>query len=252
MSVATPAVARVAGPGPLARPAVRGARLALRSQLPIWGLFWLTLVAIAAVILAVTLRFADVEQSVWNYLGAGTRWFAFTMLVFLVTAGVGPYVAHGLTRRAFVGLVALDAGVTSVVFAACWTLGHAVEVAVFRAQGWPTVVEDHLYADGAQLGLVALEALPTLLVFAVSGALVGAAYYRAGGWWGTLTLPLTLAPIVLTEALLTGGWIGDAVADLGATVPLAVRAPAVLLLAGAGLLALHLVLGRAAIRRTGS
>ncbi len=253
-ATATPStVPRPAGPpGALTAPAVRGARLALRSQLVIWLWFWLTLVVIATGIVVVTVRVDEVEHSAWDYLSAGARWFSFAMLLFVTTGGIGPYVANGLSRRAFVRLVALDAVATAVVFGAVWTLGHALETAVFRAQGWPTVVQDHLYTDGSQLGLVALEALLAVLVYATSGALVGATYYRGGGWWGTLTLPLTLAPVVLTEAMLTGGWIGDVAVRLGADLPTPARALAILLLAGLGMAAVHLVLRRAAIRRPAS
>ena len=40
----------------------------------------------------------------------------------------------------------------------------------------------------------------------LSGLLVGMAYYRLGGWWGTVVLPLTLAPIYLvgSPGLTTG------------------------------------------------
>lgn len=255
MSVATPAaLAGRTGSGPvLDRPAVRGARLALRSQLVVWGWFWLTLVVIAVGILVVTVRVSDVGHSVWDYLSAAPRWFTFTLLVLLVTAGVGPYVAHGLTRRAFVRLDAVVAVVTAVAFAACWTLGQAVEVAVFRAQGWPTVVQraDHLYTDGAQLGLVALEALGTLLVYAAAGVLVGAVYYRAGGWWGTLTLPLTLAPLALAQVLVAGR-VGEGVVGVAADLPTAVRLLGLLVLAPAALAVAHVVLGRAAVRRPAS
>lgn len=254
MSVATPAfLERPAGSGGLAtRPTVRGARLVLRGQLAIWGWFWLTLAVVATGIVTVTVRVAEVQHSIWNYLGAAPRWFGFTMVLLLVSAFLGPLVAQGLTRRAVVAVVAVDAVVTAVVLTACWTLGHAVETVVFRAQGWPTLVVDHLYTDGAQLGLVVLETLPTLLTYGASGALVGAVYYRAGGWWGTLALPLTLAPVVLTEALLTGGWVADAAADAGVVLPTGLRAAAVLLLAGLALALVHLALSRAAVRRVAS
>lgn len=251
MSLATPVSAADRSTRPLDPRAVRGARLALRSQLVVWVWFWVTLAVIAVGIVVVTVRVDEVEHSAWDHLSAGCRWFAFAMLLFVTAGGIGPYVAHGLTRRSFVTLVALDVAVTAAVFSACWTLGHAVENAVFGARGWPTSVEEHLYADGSQLGLVALEALLAVLVYGTSGALVGAAFYRGGGWWGTLTLPLTLAPVVAAETLLTGRWIGDA-PELGFDLPLPVRAFTVLLVAALGMLVLHLVLRRAAIRRPAS
>ncbi|MBX9244714.1 hypothetical protein ICW40_07805 [Actinotalea ferrariae] len=231
--------------------AVRGARLALRSQLVVWVAFWLTLAVIAVGIVVVTVRVGEVEHSAWDYLSAGCRWFSFAMLLFVTAGGIGPYVAHGLTRRSFVTLVALDVAVTAAVFSACWTLGHAVENAVFAARGWPTSVQEHLYADGSQLGLVTLEALLAVLVYGTSGALVGAAFYRGGGWWGTLTLPLTLAPVAVTESLLTGRWIGD-LAQRGLDLPLPARGLTILLVVALGMVVLHLVLRRAAIRRPAS
>ena len=41
----------------------------------------------------------------------------------------------------------------------------------------------------------------TFVVAYLSGLLVGITYQRAGGWWGTLALPLTVGPILVVSAL---------------------------------------------------
>lgn len=229
-------------------PVARATRLCLRSQLLVWTVLWLTLPVIAAAIAVLTNHFGTVELSAWSLLGAGVRWFTFAMLVFVTSGAVGPYVANGLTRRAFARVVVADAVVTAVAFTAVWTLGQAVETAVFRAQGWPTAVTEHLYADVSQLGLVALEQLLGLLAYAASGALVGATYYRTGAWWGTVSLVVTLLPLAVAELLLSGGLsLGSVELTAGAVVPL--RALGALVAAVLGFAALHPVLRRAPLRR---
>ncbi|WP_182112276.1 MULTISPECIES: hypothetical protein [unclassified Actinotalea] len=232
----------------LTGPAARATRLCLRSQLAVWGWFWFTLVVVGIGVAAAALRFDVLELSAWGYLSTATRWFAFAMLVFVTAGAAGPFVANGLTRRAFVRVLAAVLVVTAAAFAVLWTAGHAVETAVFRSRGWPTAVEGHLYADGAQLGLVALEALLAMLAYGASGALVGAGYYRGGGWSGTLALPLTLLPVAVAQLLLSGGWsLGSLELAAGVAVPL--RALGALLAAVLGLVAVHLVLRRVPLRR---
>lgn len=54
-----------------------------------------------------------------------------------------------------------------------------------------------VHVAGAAFGLFCY-----LVAVVVSGLLVGATYYRLGGWLGTLALPVTIAPLLLAPAAL--------------------------------------------------
>ena len=43
-------------------------------------------------------------------------------------------------------------------------------------------------------------------------------YYRSGGWWGTLTLPLTVGPVILIQVVLSAelAFLGEGF-ELGTT-----------------------------------
>ncbi len=215
---------------------LRVARPTLRIHAPVWAWFW-GLLALIAVVLAGTAERYDLGgRGVWGALDTAPRWFAFSLLLAHVATGTGPHVAHGMTRRRFVRLLAVLALVTAVAAAVVWTLGYAIESRLTGRQ-----LDD--------LVRLAAEHSGALVCYAVTGALVGAAYYRGGAWWGTLTLPLTMGPVLVTEAYTSSGWQGA----VGRAVGLPEAPPAValvlpLVVALVLMVVVDRVLRRAAIR----
>lgn len=211
--------------------------LLVRRQALVWAWYWGLLALVAVMLSGIPTLPDDAATGVWGFLDTAPRWFAFAMLVGLLLGSVGPHVALGMTRRGFTGVLAVVAGLTALVGAVIWTLGAVVEA---RLTG-RTV--------GA-VGPIVLENAAQLASYAAAGVLVGAVYYRAGGWWGTVTLPLTLGPTVLAETWVATGWQGATGAALGlppAPPVLTYLLPA--LVAVLLLLAARPVLGGAAIRR---
>lgn len=238
---------------------LRVARLGLRAGLLTWAGFWATVALVVVVLTTVLVRVGELPGSTLGLVGAAPRWFGFTMLVVTVAGGVGPFVAQGLTRRAVVELAAVVTLATAVATTVVWVALNLLEHAVFRAQGWPTSVEGHAYTDSGQLAPLALEMLLAMLVYGASGALVAATYYRAGGWWGTLALPLTVGPAILADTLVSTAWQGMVSDEWqvrllvdGVAAPVAVRVLVALLLAAALLAAFRLVLRGASVRRPAS
>ncbi len=235
---------------------LRVARLGLRGGVLTWAGFWATVVLVVVVLTTVLVRVGELRGSTLGLVGAAPRWFGFTMILVVTAGGVGPFVAQGLTRRAVVEVAAVVTAATALATTVVWVALSVLEHAVFRAQGWPTAVEGHAYTDSGQLTPLALEMLLAMLVYGTSGSLVAATYYRVGGWWGTLALPLTVGPAVVADTLVSTAWHGMVSDEWqvrllvdGVAAPVAVRVLVALLVAAALVAAAHLVLRGAPIRR---
>lgn len=198
----------------LARPAVRRRSpvsrtvrhlLTMLMYLAVW--FWA--IAVVALTLALLLvhRFGEVEASVAQFARQGGIWFPFSLMIIIATTYLPIHVAAGMTRRAFATAALVAAVVTAAVYAAALTLLIQVERMVFEQAGWPHALSDiglSATSSGTAVDLSRLF-VDYLLMFGsgvVSGLLVGIVYYRAGGWWGTLALPLTIGPLLVVTALL--------------------------------------------------
>jgi hypothetical protein len=232
-------------------PAVRTGRAFLRIQLRLAVWLWAIVAAAWVVITFVLDRAGGVEGSTWDTVDQGPRWFLFAMALIMVGGYLPAHVANGMTRRSFTTALGAAMAVTSVGYAALWTLGWAVERAVFTARGWPTASRaEHLAGSDGPLVLLGLEGLVVFAIYAASGMLVGAVYYRAGAWWGTLTLPLTVGPVLLAEVLAAGGRLGDVLQTAWSVdrLPVAVGFALLVLLAAALATAAHLVIRDIPIR----
>lgn len=231
------AVVRPVRPVPRGTVLRRAARPTLRAQAPVWAWFW-GLLAAVAVVMAGTAERYDVGSGVWGSLDTVPRWFAFSLLVAQVASGTAAHVAQGLTRRAYAWLLGALALTTGVAASVVCTLGLALENTL-TGRAVPALVP--LLAEHAG----------ALTCYAVTGALVGAVYYRGGAWWGTLTLPLTVGPVLVVEAWTSTGWQGAV--GRAAGLPPAPQALVLLLpvvVAVVLLLVVERVLRRAPIRAT--
>jgi hypothetical protein len=99
------------------------------------------------------------------------------------------------------------------IFAVAGALLLLAERTWYQAVGWGWRLEDGWSAAGGGLWLVALAMFLTFLVADLSGLLVGSVYAAGGGWWGTLTLPLTVGPTVVMMTLMSGSTALVPVAD---------------------------------------
>ncbi|QCB92482.1 hypothetical protein [Cellulomonas shaoxiangyii] len=187
-------------PSPFAHALQR--QLGVAVYLAAW--FWaVALVCLVAASLVVWRVNGSVDVSVVQYARQATIWFPFSQAILLVAALLRPHVAAGMTRRTFLRASLLTAVATGVLYTLVLVGLLLVERAVHGALGWDTEVWDlPASADpeaGELLGLFG----PAMVLANLSGLLVGAVYHRGGAWWGTLTLPLTVAPVLV--ALAAGG-----------------------------------------------
>lgn len=158
--------------------------------------FWGIALPVVALIMAIVGRYSDVTASGMGFTHHATLWFPFSLGIIVTAMYLPVHVANGMTRAAFTR-AALIAGIgLGVANGLIATGALLVEEQIYQALGW-----FHGTNDGGELvfeGGVLPYLLGLALLFSagqLSGLLIGLTYYRAGGWIGTLALPLTLAPI---------------------------------------------------------
>ncbi len=202
------AVSAPAAASPRRTPYARTLLWLVRAQVKIAGWFAGILAVLwVAVVIAVN-TFGSVEMSIMQFArqGAGV-WFPFSIAVSLCAAAIGPHVAVGMTRSVFARAAISTALVMAVVYGSVVTLGFAVERVVYRANGWDQAITDvsWSFVDVGDLGAVVLDATLIIAAASLSGLLVGAVYLRFGAWVGTLTLPITVGPVLVALAALSRG-----------------------------------------------
>ncbi|WP_426593368.1 hypothetical protein ACPPVS_16785 [Cellulomonas sp. McL0617] len=206
------------------------ARWYLAAQLRVARWFW----GIGALVAAVAIAFyatvaTTVDTSVVQYGMQAAIWFPFSVFIGLTLAYLPVHVASGLTRRTLARGSLLAAAGTTGVYGGAFAVLLLVEKAVYAAFGWHWAVGGVAPGAVATAGYIGAN-VATFLVSNVSGLLVGMIYLRLGGWWGTLTLPVTVGPVVALTALLAqdaGPW-GDGAGGLLLTSVLALVVAAVM------------------------
>jgi len=186
------------------------------------GWFWaiaITGLAVATVVVAAVAGTVDV--SIVQHARHGGVWFPFSQAIIVVATCLRTYVAAGLTRRTFLRASLAAMVLTGLLYAVVAVVLLVVERGVHSALGWGTaLMPGGLAADDAGAGVLLTEFGLTFATANVTGLLVGVAYQRGGGWWGTLSLPLTMAPLLGT-LFLVGGWGGPVLLEgpFGAAAP---------------------------------
>ncbi|MEE6296425.1 hypothetical protein [Georgenia wangjunii] len=226
----------------------RAAAWSLGANLVLAAWFWVIVAVGVTAALIVVDRVATVEMSIVQFAAQGATWFPFATAIIFATTQLGVHVANGMTRRAFIRAQLVTVVVSACAYALVLNLALLAEGALFARLGWPHTAGDDGFAawqDGFAAGLLDMALI--FLAAQVSGLLVGIAYYRFGGWWGTLLLPLTVAPVyasLLVADAAEEGWSAFALF----TSPLALAAARVLLIA-LGALAFHRLARDVAIHR---
>lgn len=248
----------------LARPAVRRrtpvartVRHLLTMLLYLAAWFWGIAVVVLTLAIVLVDRFGEITTSVVQFTRQGGIWFPFSLAIILATTYLPTHVAAGMTRRAFATAALVAGAVTAAVYAAVLTLLIQVERAVFDRAGWTHTLSDvGLSATSSgtavDVGRLFLDYGLMFTSGVVSGLLVGIVYYRAGGWWGTLALPLTIGPLFVVTALLASdagpfdlAWVVERLGATGDDAP--ARVALCVLILAAQAVAFHRLTRRAAL-----
>lgn len=184
---------------------VHTARWLLRQHLGVAA--WAAGVLAVAVAVAVVLvdRFGTIEISIVQFGRQGFIWFPFSMAIMTATSFVNVHVAAGMTRRSLGRATLAVALVMAAFYTVVMTAALQVERAVYGTRGWAQQITDEVpvFSDTSQVGWILTDLALVFTCAQLCGLLVGIVYYRAGGWWGTLALPLTVGPVLVITPILT-------------------------------------------------
>lgn len=161
--------------------------------------FWAVILLAVAAAFAVAAWLGGSDASFVQFAQHGGIWFPFSLMIMLPPMLLPAFVVGGMTRRAFATGTLLTALSTAAVFAVAMIALLALERWVFGLLGWQHGRVDELAAPA--LGAVPGHLWGLFLIYAVAnvcGLLVSVVYFRYGGLWGTVALPLTIGPIALT------------------------------------------------------
>lgn len=192
------AVATAAPTGTHHSPLRHAVRVLLRAARPLTVWFWVVVVVATLVATPVVAAVnGTVEISLVGLARQGGIWVLFSLAIVLVAVHLRAHLAAGMTRRTFARASLLATVGTAAAWGVLLTVLVLAEGAVHRALGWDTHLADAILPDPTSSPAVLLaELVPLHVVAAVTGLLVGVVYQRGGGWWGTLTLPLTCLPMI--------------------------------------------------------
>ncbi|WP_028049690.1 hypothetical protein [Cellulomonas sp. URHD0024] len=174
------------------------ARWFLATQLRVALWFWGIAVVVSTIAVAIYATVADVvERGVVQFGMQALVWLPMSFFIGTALTSVPVQVASGLTRRALARGALVAAIGTGIGYGAAYAVLMSAERAVYGAFGWHWSVG----VDGATPAAFLIACATTFVASNVSGLLVGIVYLRGGGWWGTLTLPLTVGPVVALTAM---------------------------------------------------
>lgn len=181
---------------------IRALRWQTARLAPLLLVGWAVLIVNAVVIVAIVSLFVDqVVVSAMSIAVHVLLWFPFSVAIIIAISHLPVHVAGGMTRRSFIRAALVWTVLIAMANAAVSIGLFIIERAAYKQLGWV-----HAPTDGAETAVLEggplLYGLGLALLFAsgmLSGLLAGTTYYRFGGWWGTLALPLTLSPILITS-----------------------------------------------------
>lgn len=192
--------------GPVLRTTV--SLLAWFGMVALW--YWAIVLVVVIGVPLVVDSVGEVGTSVIWFARQSGVWFPFSVLIGVATTYPQVHVASGMTRRSYVRGALIAAVVLAAAFAVLMAGGLVVERAWYGAMGWDWSMQDQGWFDPeVTFGSLLVAYLATFVVAYVSGLLVGTVYAAAGGWWGTLTLPLTAGPSLLMTILVgnSNDWV---------------------------------------------
>ncbi|MBB5789572.1 hypothetical protein [Jiangella mangrovi] len=184
-------------------------------------LWFVVIVAIIFVLLGIGLQVfvgqgGEVSESIWENSQYATRYFPLSMGIVITAAYLPVAIASGVTRRSFgwagSAVVIALAGIMALLEGA----GYLLEYGLYRlVDETPVYTTPHLFDHGYQFWITVPEVWIVVAANVACGWLIGSAYYK-WGWLGpTLALPLLLLPLLAVEAVMSVGWAGAAMNELG-------------------------------------
>ena len=159
--------------------------------------FWpIALLALAAAPVAVWLAEGRVDVSIAVHGRQALVWFLFSQAIQVAASYPRVHVAAGMTRRSLVRGTLLASGATGLAYALVLSGVVLVERWLHGLAGWGSALREvQLAGEHAPLWALPIDTVVLTLLAITTGLLVGITYQRWGAW-ATLTLPLTVGPLL--------------------------------------------------------
>ncbi len=173
-------------------------RILITSHLSFVVVAWvLFTVVVGLVIGGVALSSPGPADSIWHHAAAqAPRWLMFGLGVDAVTTYLRLQLAHGGTRRSYLGQTTAYSVVLTGGAAALITVGYLLERGLYALLGRPQRLSgDSLFDTAGQYHVIFGTYWLTFLMWTVAGTLIGLGFFR----WNTaglLTIPLGVVLVV--------------------------------------------------------
>lgn len=209
----------------------------------LWVALWFggAVLTLGALIPLIISRFGEVAFSPVEVSWQAGVWFGFSMNASFGVSYLTAHLGFGMTRRSYWQAVLLSGLGFATLLAGFQTGVLALERRWFAAMGWRATETGALVVAGDGWAATAGRYLLVYLTALVAGAVVALTYTRFGAWVGTLSLPLTVGPLLVVGGLLVVVGDGSPLEALG------VASNRVDLLATGGALAVLALLGLALV-----
>ncbi len=160
--------------------------------------FWpIALLALVVATVAVWVAEGRVDVSIAVHGRQALVWFLFSQAIQSAATYPRVHVAAGMTRRSLVRGTLLASTVTGLAYALVLTGLVLVERWLHGLAGWGSALREiQLAGEHAPLWALPIDTVVLTLLAITTGLLVGISYQRWGPW-ATLTLPLTVGPLLV-------------------------------------------------------
>ncbi len=162
------------------------------------GVFALVVAAITAAVSV----FGTVTTSAWEVASQLPRFYAAGIGGYLMGVHLPLYIAHGFSRREFMGQSPGYMLIVVTSLSLLMTLGYALESVLYGWLGWEQALSNtHLFTEPTQYPLVLIEFLLLHAAWFTGGMVVIGAFYRDGRL-GVASILVGLAAVLAVESTL--------------------------------------------------
>ena len=192
-------------------------RVLLTAHVPFMVLLWLLFTVVVMAITGIVAAAAGVSDTILHQLATQVpRWLLFGLGLDVVSTYLRIQLAHGRTRREFLGQAVVYSFAVSGVAAVLITLGYLLERGYYAVFGWSqTLPREVAFTTADQYPAILGSYWLSLLMWTVAGLVIGLGFFRGAGL-GILTIPIGLAVVLPSLALFRNGGlpiIGESLAD---------------------------------------
>lgn len=157
--------------------------------------------------------FRSIDYSGWDLWQQMLNWYALGICAHIGSRELWLYVAHGGTRRNFMGETAIFVAGFALLLALIYAAAFWIEAPLYAAMGWPQLPHNPMFFHHVlDSHWVVLEGLLSFGLWGAAGLLIGAAFYR--DW----RLGMVATGVAMFFAQITSLSVGDDAGPMGVLV----------------------------------